>query len=179
MQASLLLLIGQTNYTRRTSLERTCRSNCVCLRVSSGQTVGKVQEIGGQTWRWGWVQEGGLAEKEPCRWSRLMGLGLYRHHVRGETRFQAKNEVMEERQEWDQGKNNNGATIICNIPSDLDLKIRVCRNSEKASSALTMLFVCSVKVQRSIECWSQIQTPLQRPMGTSGGTREQRRARTR
>lgn len=34
MQASLLLLIGQTNYTLRTSLERTCRSNCVCVCVS-------------------------------------------------------------------------------------------------------------------------------------------------
>lgn len=33
MQASLLLLIGQTNYTPRTSLERTCRSNCVLVDV--------------------------------------------------------------------------------------------------------------------------------------------------
>lgn len=33
MQASLLLLIGQTNYTPRTSLERTWRSNCVCVCV--------------------------------------------------------------------------------------------------------------------------------------------------
>lgn len=40
MQASLLLLIGQTNYTLRMSLERTCHSNCayvvvdcVCVRA--------------------------------------------------------------------------------------------------------------------------------------------------
>lgn len=68
MQASLLLLIGQTNYTPRTSLERTCRSNCVrsCMRVFVCDRMWMsvfVCEVEGQTerrvlenhWDWRWV----------------------------------------------------------------------------------------------------------------------------
>lgn len=68
MQASLLLLIGQTNYTPRTSLERTCRSDYVDASVCES------------LWdrRWEKVQEtqGGSSDEEvQCRWVRADGRG--------------------------------------------------------------------------------------------------------